>query len=90
MPSLTTEPAAAGMRVDAYLAKALPDVSRARVQLLTENGQVTVDENYVRESILDPQAKIVTGYQGVMPTFRGQMSDADLDELIAYISSLKD
>jgi len=35
--------AAANMRLDAYLAKALPEVSRARVQLLTENGQVTVD-----------------------------------------------
>jgi 23S rRNA pseudouridine1911/1915/1917 synthase len=41
--SLTAEGAAAGMRVDAYLAKALPDVSRARVQLLMENGQVSVD-----------------------------------------------
>jgi cytochrome c oxidase subunit 2 len=56
----------------------------------TDHGQVTVDENYVRESILDPTAKIVTGYQGVMPTFRGQMSDAELDELTAYIKSLKD
>jgi 23S rRNA pseudouridine1911/1915/1917 synthase len=41
--SLTAEPAAAGMRIDAYLAKAIPDISRARVQLLIENGQVTVD-----------------------------------------------
>jgi 23S rRNA pseudouridine1911/1915/1917 synthase len=41
--SITAEAAAEGMRIDAYLAKALPDVSRARVQLLTENGQVSVD-----------------------------------------------
>jgi 23S rRNA pseudouridine1911/1915/1917 synthase len=41
--SFTAEGAAAGMRLDAYLAKALPEVSRARVQLLTENGQVSVD-----------------------------------------------
>lgn len=41
--SFVAEKASAGMRVDAYLAKALPDVSRARVQLLIENGQVTVD-----------------------------------------------
>ena len=41
--SLTVEPAAKGMRLDAYLAKAIPDVSRARVVLLIDAGQVTVD-----------------------------------------------
>jgi 23S rRNA pseudouridine1911/1915/1917 synthase len=41
--SITVEAAAEGMRIDAYLAKALPDVSRARVQLLMEKDQVTVD-----------------------------------------------
>jgi 23S rRNA pseudouridine1911/1915/1917 synthase len=41
--SFTAEPAAASMRLDAYLAKALPDISRARVQLLIENGRITVD-----------------------------------------------
>jgi 23S rRNA pseudouridine1911/1915/1917 synthase len=42
--SFTADSAAAGMRLDAYLAKALPDISRARVVLLIEKGQVTVDE----------------------------------------------
>ena len=42
--SFTVDSAAAGMRLDAYLAKALPDISRARVVLLIEKGQVTVDE----------------------------------------------
>lgn len=55
----------------------------------TDKGPVTVDENYVRESILAPQAKIVTGFQPVMPTFSGQISDPEIDELIAYIRSLK-
>ncbi|MES2392570.1 MAG: RluA family pseudouridine synthase [Acidobacteriota bacterium] len=41
--TFTAEPNAAGLRLDAYLAKALPDISRARVQLLIEAGQVTVD-----------------------------------------------
>jgi 23S rRNA pseudouridine1911/1915/1917 synthase len=41
--SFTAEPAANGVRLDAYLAKAIPDISRARVVLLIENGQVTVD-----------------------------------------------
>ena len=55
----------------------------------TDKGPIHVDENYVRESILDPTAKVVTGYQPVMPTFRGQISDPEIDELIAYIKSLK-
>jgi len=36
---------------------------------------VVADEGYVRESILDPQAKIVAGYQPIMPTFKGQLSE---------------
>jgi cytochrome c oxidase subunit 2 len=55
----------------------------------TNAGPVKVDENYIRESVLDPQAKIVTGFGPVMPTFRGQMSDQELSEVIAYIESLK-
>jgi cytochrome c oxidase subunit 2 len=55
----------------------------------TNVGTVHVDENYIRESILDPQAKIVTGFGPVMPTFRGQISDAEIGEVIAYIKSLK-
>jgi 23S rRNA pseudouridine1911/1915/1917 synthase len=41
--SFTAAPEAAGMRIDAYLAQAIPDISRARVQLLIESGQVRVD-----------------------------------------------
>ncbi len=53
------------------------------------NGQsVNVDEAYVRESILDPTAKIVKGYQPIMPSFQGRLSDAQINELIAYIKSL--
>ncbi len=37
--------------------------------------EVNVDEAYIRESILDPQAKIVRGFQPVMPTFQGQLQD---------------
>lgn len=57
----------------------------------TENlvsGSVTVDENYLRESILRPNAKIVAGYQSVqMPAF--VFKDDQLDAIIAYIKSLK-
>ena len=56
----------------------------------TDHGGVTVNENYVRESILDPQAKIVAGFPPTMPSFRGQISDQEIDEIIAYIKSLKE
>jgi cytochrome c oxidase subunit 2 len=49
-----------------------------------------VDENYIRESILNPQAKIVTGFPPTMPTFQGQISDQEIDEIIAFIKSVKD
>jgi len=46
------------------------------------------DENYLRESILNPQAKIVEGYEPIMPTFKGQVNEAELIQLISYIKSL--
>jgi cytochrome c oxidase subunit II len=50
---------------------------------------VKVDDGYIRESILEPQAKIVKGYPPVMPTFKGQLSESDINALIEFIKSLK-
>jgi len=47
-----------------------------------------VDENYIRESILEPKALVVQGFQPVMPSYKGQLSDDDIDSLIAYLKSL--
>jgi cytochrome c oxidase subunit 2 len=58
-----------------------------RVQL--EGGQTVVaDENYLRESILYPSAKIVAGFPPIMPSFRGQLSEEQVMQLVAYIKSL--
>src|SRR5712664_4036617 len=46
------------------------------------------DENYVRESILEPAAKIVKGFKPVMSTFQGQLSDEQLNALVEYVKSL--
>ena len=53
-------------------------------------GRVLVveDEAYVRESITNPKAKVVAGYDAIMPTFQGQVSEEQLLQLIAYIRSL--
>ncbi|MEW5702324.1 MAG: cytochrome c oxidase subunit II [Candidatus Zixiibacteriota bacterium] len=55
---------------------------------MTGGGRVIVDENYLRESILDPRAKVVAGYQPIMPTFQGLIKTHEMDALIAYIKSL--
>jgi cytochrome c oxidase subunit 2 len=55
---------------------------------LADGRVVTADEAYLRESILDPGAKIVGGFPNIMPSFRGQVTEVDVLELIAYIRSL--
>ncbi len=57
--------------------------------LLDDGRTVTADDSYVRESILNPNAKIVAGFKkDVMPTFEGQISEEGLLQLIVYIKSL--
>jgi len=57
--------------------------------LLADGATVTADDAYIRESILDPKAKIVAGYQPLMPTFQGQMTEEEILSLTAYIKSLQ-
>lgn len=54
-------------------------------------GEVPVDENYLRESILNPNAKVVDtfGPSSAMPPYKGQLKDNQVDALIAYIKTLK-
>jgi cytochrome c oxidase subunit II len=56
---------------------------------LQSGDTIRVDEGYIRESILNPQAKIVQGYQPVMPTYQGLLSEEDVMRLIAYVKSLR-
>ena len=56
--------------------------------LLQDGRTLVADENYIRESILDPGAKIVNGYKPVMPTFQGLLSEEQLNALVAYVKSL--
>jgi cytochrome c oxidase subunit 2 len=56
---------------------------------LADGSKVKVDDNYIRESIENPTAKIVKGYNPVMPMFRGLLKEEELNALIAYIKSLK-
>jgi cytochrome c oxidase subunit 2 len=56
--------------------------------LLEDGRTVAMDDNYVRESILNPTAKIVAGFKPVMPTFQGLVTDEQLNALVAYVKSL--
>jgi len=55
---------------------------------LSDGSTVIVDEAYVRESILNSQAKVVRGFQPLMPTFQGLISEEGLVSLIEYIRTL--
>lgn len=63
------------------------DLYGSQHALTTGENQV-VDENYVRESIIAPKAKVVAGYQPVMPSYKGQLSDDDIASIIAYLKSI--
>ena len=55
---------------------------------LADGRTVIADDNYVRESILNPTAKVTAGWEPVMPTFQGQVTEEQLSQLIAYVRSL--
>ena len=55
---------------------------------LTTGETVTADDAYVRESILLPKAKVVQGYTPIMPSFQGQLTEEQLNDVIAYIRAL--
>ncbi|HEX7798678.1 MAG TPA: cytochrome c oxidase subunit II [Vicinamibacterales bacterium] len=56
---------------------------------LASGERVVADEAYIRESILNPHAKITAGFQPIMPTFQGLVTEEQLLELIEYVKSLK-
>jgi cytochrome c oxidase subunit 2 len=60
-----------------------------RQERITDGPSVVVDENYVRESIVDPNAKIVEGFRAQMSSYQGKITDRQIDALIAYFKTLK-
>jgi cytochrome c oxidase subunit 2 len=57
-------------------------------QKLTSGQTVKVDDEYIRNSILNPTSQIAEGFQPIMPTFKGQVTEEQLVSLVAYIKSL--
>ena len=55
---------------------------------LASGETVVMDEDYIRNSILNPQGQLVEGYQPIMPTYKGQVTEEQLVAIVAYIKSL--
>ncbi len=96
-----TSPAAAGEKLFKDLAcitchkgdsaargPALAGVFGSEVRL-ADGSVVKADESYLRESIVNPTARVVAGFQPIMPTFQGVVSEEQLMQLVAYIQTLK-
>ena len=48
-----------------------------------------MDEDYIRESIVKPMAKITAGFDPIMPTYQGQIGEEQILQLVAYIKTLR-
>jgi cytochrome c oxidase subunit 2 len=58
-------------------------------RLFQDGSTLTADENYVRQSILQPSSQVVVGFDPVMPTFQGRVKNEEIDVLITYLKTLK-
>ena len=65
----------------------LVGVFGSQVQL-ADGQTVTANEDYIRESILNPTAKVVKGFQPIMPSYQGRLTEAEVFAMVAYIKSL--
>jgi cytochrome c oxidase subunit II len=66
----------------------LKGIFGSKVQL-SDGRTVPADEEYLRESLVEPNAKVVKGFQPIMPTFKGTLKDEEIAALIAYMKTLK-
>jgi len=60
-----------------------------KTEQLDDGSSINVDENYLRESIINPAAKIVNGYNNIMPPYEGLLNDDEVTNIIEYIKTLK-
>ena len=58
-----------------------------RTEQMADGTSLTVDENYIRESILEPNARVVAGYEPVMPTYQGRLKDEEIMAIIEYLKA---
>jgi cytochrome c oxidase subunit 2 len=66
---------------------ALANIHGQRVPL-ADGTTIVADDSYLRESILNPDARLVAGFQPIMPSFAGQVSEREIVQLIGFMRSL--
>ena len=59
-----------------------------RQRTMADGGKVVADNDYLRESVLMPYAKVVKGYRDTMPEYKNQFTEEEVLQLIAYMKSL--
>jgi cytochrome c oxidase subunit 2 len=60
-----------------------------KTETMSDGTSVHVDENYIKQSIMEPQSQIVQGFPPAMPTFKGKLSDKKIEGIIAFIKAQK-
>jgi cytochrome c oxidase subunit 2 len=60
-----------------------------KTENISDGSTVEVEDNYIRESLMDPNAKIVAGFPAQMPTFQGKLDDQQVAAIIEYIKAQK-
>lgn len=73
----------------ALIGPTLKDVFGHEVTM-RDGSRVLADEDYIRESILEPMATVVAGYEPVMPTYAGKLKDQEISAIITYLKTLSD
>jgi cytochrome c oxidase subunit 2 len=58
-----------------------------RMEKMNDNTVIKVDENYIRQSILQPQSHIVASFEGIMPTFQGLLREREIQALVEFVKS---
>ena len=61
---------------------------KGRERVFTDGSAAVSDSSYVHESILDPTAKVVEGFQPLMPSFEGKLSDPEIGAIVEYFRTL--
>ncbi len=75
-------------RSDSAVQAPILDGIFGKLETFADGSEVLIDENYMRESILNPGAKLVDGYMAIMPTMQGRITEEELLQLIRYLKSL--
>jgi len=66
----------------------LKGIYNSTVQL-ADGTTVKADDNYLKDYILNPNVKVVKGFQPIMPSFKGTLKDEDVEAIVAYLKTLK-